>query len=201
MKDWITRLRRLLIPSSVIALPLSFMAFAAPAALAATYDQFCESGQCINQWGGGPNVMTSGTGHINNACQMILDTSRCNDGRSSSNCPVSGVPIGLQIVYLEDVNPSSPYIGECLGDYGNSSTDTNAGVNNPCDPGGGWGTVFLYAPGTNGNCTGSAFNLFNVHWSSSWSNRVGISWPDGLNNQIVLNTPSPKCLTESTFND
>ncbi len=200
MKDWILRPGRLMFQSVILVVTLSFV-FASPMALAATYDQFCESGQCINQWGGGPNVMTSGTGHINNAFQMILDTSRCNAGLTSSNCPISGNPIGLEIVYLEDVNPSSPYLGDCVGDYGNSSTNTNAGVNDACDPGGGWGTVFVFAPGTNGDCTSPAFALYNAHWSSTWPNREGISWPNGLNQQVALNALAPiKCITESTFN-
>jgi|GEM_PF-6809234 len=203
MKNWIAHLRRILIPSSVMALPLSFMAFAAPAALAATYNQYCNSvGVCINQYGGGPNVESSGMNHDNNAFNITRDVARCNDGLTTSSCPIAGNPANLPIVYVEDVNPSSPYESDCLGDYGDSSSDAAAGVNDECDtssPNGGWGTVFVEGDGATGGCPSGTFALYDAHWSSSWSQRAGIYWAAGANHQVYLNTLSPYCLTRSSF--
>lgn len=206
MKDWRVHhtryhVQNLFIIVVLIVVPLLVL-FAAPVAEAQGGGlQWCGSGNtCLNQWGGGPDVKSYGPNVANDAWVVEQDPWRCNKGVSTSTCPINGNPSGLPVVYIMDNNFSSPYYGDCIGDYGNSQTDARAGVSSSCDSGGangGWGTVFLNVTG-NGCPSGSSV-FYNAHWSTNWSNSGagGIYWASGSGNQVYLNTRSPLCLFSS----
>ena len=78
---------------------------------------------CMNAWNGGPLVKDYREGVTNDAFNIFQDTGACNSGLTSPNCPITGVPRGLEIVYIED-----DYTDGIVGDYQNNSGDARAGL-------------------------------------------------------------------------
>ncbi len=192
----------LLIIAAATLLTGSAVAAAGPAA-ASTYNEYCGFGtnECLNNWGGGSPVKTYTPDTVNNAFQAYVDTYRCNKGHTSANCPISGVPSGLQIVQIHNTDPDSPFDGDCIGDNGNSSSDAKAADNLACDNGGangGWGTVFVYFADS---CPGDSIGFVNAHWASNWAAQAGLNSANdltGSGSQVYLNAPAA-CFTPLGF--
>jgi hypothetical protein len=156
--------------------------------------------QCLNNWNNGPAVESYGPDTTNDAFGTYVDTYRCNDGHTTSSCPIKGNPSGLQIVQVHNEDPNSLYYGQCVGDANNSPTNARAYDNDACDNGGangGWGTVFVYYPDS---CPDNGIGYVNVHWNSTWSTLAGIGWAgNGYGYQAYLNTVTAFCLVTLQF--
>lgn len=130
---------------------------------------------CMNAWNGGPLVKDYSEGVTNDAFNIFQDTGACNSGLTSPNCPITGVPRGLEIVYIED-----EFTNGIVGDYQNNSGDAKAGLT----LGAPWGyRMVLY-----GGIGGGTFQLADAHWTSNWNNIHGVGWKtSGNGNQVYLN--------------
>lgn len=178
----------------ILGVALSGVLFSTNYAHAATAYQQCSEFQpvfCMNAYGEGPYVKTNPPGAGNNSFGFYRLTGMCNSGYTSTNCPMTGNPAGLQIFELKYQGPGG-YSGNCAGDYNNEANQADVGVNVPC---GGYGTVFVDASG--GGC-GSGFHLFvNDKWSGyNWATNAGLGWnPNSNSVQMYLNAPE-QCVTE-----
>jgi hypothetical protein len=163
--------------------------FAAPAHASTEFcTQFDVGGhsvtKCLNAWNGGPEVADYSPNVPNDAFNFYRDEDACNDGYTTTNCPISGVPTGLEIVYFPYAGGGT-YNGDCIADYGGSSGDAAAGLAG-C---GAYGYLFVQ------QSTSCGISFISDHWSSSWSTRVGLGFAlNGLNgNQAYLNNDTVNC--------
>ena len=109
------------------------------------YNQYCDSGgYCLNGWGGGPYVNAYTMNVVNNDFEAFQNSS------GYENIVFTGGP--------------SNYTGQCVSDYGNSSSDARAGLDGQCQSGQiAWGANFQLKACTMANGDeGWAFK--NVHW-------------------------------------
>jgi hypothetical protein len=142
---------------------------------------------CLNAWGGGPLVKDFSEGVTNDGFFIFQDTGACNGGLTSPNCPITGVPSRLEIVYIQDA-----YTSGIVGDYQNNSGDAKAGLT----PGAPWGyRMVLY-----GGIGGGTFQLADAHWTSNWSSVHGLGWnASGNGNQVFLNVANSKNMLYWSF--
>lgn len=174
----------------------------ATSAFAQSYNQWCIATHgCLNNWSDGPYVKNYNPNFIQNAIDLVQDTSRCNGGWTSTNCPIQGIPSGLQIVEIKNEDPNSFWWGYCFGDFNGSPTDAKVGDNVTCDNGGangGYGIIYIYTPGYYFGCPGQSV-FVNARWSGSWNSAVGLGWRTGsVGNQVYQNT-NPLCGTFQQF--
>lgn len=107
-----------------------------------TQNQYCNGGYCLNGWNGGPEVNAYTVNHVNNNFSVFRDPGTAYDF----------------IEYTGDGN----YKDQCIGDYGDSSSDARAGLSGFCSSGQiAWGAIFKLKACGNGD-SGWAFK--NVHW-------------------------------------
>jgi hypothetical protein len=144
------------------------------AARAALGIQVCETGQgsnpaCLNGWGGGSALKVYSHNVFNDNFVYDFVSGRCNSGHTTTaNCPISGVPAGLDIVQIKETYVANGTY-ECVGDTGGASGSALAETFDICNNdqtgfGGDYGTLFVLFPGS---CPSPATALMNVHWSSS----------------------------------
>jgi hypothetical protein len=102
--------------------------------------QYCDGGgYCLNAWNEGPQVNAYTETHVNNNFSAFAN----HDGYET----------------IEYLGPG-PYVHECISDYGNSSGDARAGLNQYCDSGQiAWGANFTVE-----GCGNSTYAFKNVHW-------------------------------------
>jgi hypothetical protein len=160
--------------TSAIVMSLGFaLTFGSSTALAAgSGSQFCTglaNRSCLNQWNGGSNVNVYSRGVVNNDFTLNYEGNG-NYSLSNSN---GGHSDGL-----------------CIGDYGNSSSNATAGLDQCPSPGngGGWGTNFHVS-----NCTaidgGPGFEFKNNHWPNGWLGPQS----DTNGAHFYLNKPTSYC--------
>jgi hypothetical protein len=112
------------------------------AAYADPQAQYCNNGYCLNAWNEGPYVNAYHTNVVNNDFSAFQNSSSGYEN-------------------IEYTGPG-PYQNQCIGDYGNSSTDARAGLGGFCRSGQiAWGANFQLEACNNGD-SGWAFK--NVHW-------------------------------------
>jgi hypothetical protein len=128
--------------------------------------QWClSSNQCINAWFGGPQVNTYTPNVANNDFRAINDADNMTALQFQGN-------------------------GECIGDYGNSSTNARAGLNNNCAGGTvAWGTNLQAS-----TCPGGV-EFYDLHWKGY----LGPATTSGNGVAFYLNKPTPYCFTPSSF--
>lgn len=147
---------------------------------------------CMNAWSGGPLVKDYSCCTSNDAFVLLRDTTRCNNGYSTANCPIAGIPAGFEIVVVQ-YQGGGTYNNDYVGDNNNDQFDAKAGLVGY----GGWGWDQILSYGV---CTNNNWQLTNVHWTTNWSNRAGVYWVYTSNgNQAYLNDHTLLCLNNSTF--
>jgi hypothetical protein len=146
-----------------------------PASAQAGGDQFCYAGSyCLNAWNGGPeiNVYTPG---VNNDSFTTIQNSA-----------------GYWNFQFTNIEGSS--YGDCIGDYGNSSTDARAGLDSDCANGDiPWGANFT---AVTQNCPGGEEAYHNVHWGG-WLAPSTTGLEDG--DPFYLNNADEFCYSETFF--
>jgi hypothetical protein len=183
----------------VVGGAVTLMATAGPAYAQTT--ELCSgsggySDQCLNAWNGGPLVVVW-HGGVTNDTYEYLQIDRCDpQGTSTANCPIPGNPIGKWVVQIYD-----PRSGLCIGDFGNDPTNPTAGEVG-CNTissgyGGGYGTVFVLV-GSSYGCYNGSLHYISAHWSTNWTNRVGINWQTGYGGLVYFNSYA-FCLYEDSF--
>jgi hypothetical protein len=111
-----------------------------PAYAQSGYNQYCNNGYCLNGWGGGPYVNAYTINVVNNNFEAFQNSSGYEN-----------------IVYT---GPGDT--GQCISDYGNSSSDARAGLGGQCQSGQiDWGANFQLKACSDG---GSGWAFKNVHW-------------------------------------
>ena len=152
-----------------VAFPVAFMAGSASADGWCNYDGNNQQGYCLTTQGGAVN-----------ACDESIGSCYTPDA-DWSFLSISGGLAELE----------SPNFNSCIGDYGNSSGDAAAGLDEcPSQGNAGWGTKLAY-----GNCSnplGGGYDFVSVHWD----NWIGpASWTNGA--QEYLNKPSLFCFADT----
>lgn len=103
--------------------------------------QYCSSGYCLNGWNGGPYVNAYTMNQANDDFQVMANP---------------GAPQYVNIVF-----DGFGDTGQCVSDYGNSSTDARAGLYGQCQRGQiAWGANFQLIACNNGE----TWAFKNVHW-------------------------------------
>lgn len=130
--------------------------------------QYCVSGAyCLNAWNGGPAVNVYSTGVQNNDFYAFY-----NSGTGYYNIAFIG---------------GGTYDGDCVSDYGNSSSDARAGLDGNCQLGSiAWGANFM----EDDNCGAGAVGFQNVHWGG-WLAPAGNADGDAF----YLNNGSEHCFS------
>ena len=198
----ITMLGALIVAVGMLTGPVASPAFAS------TPEQ-CDDGvpasKCLNLWNGAGgsgyiNAYTSGVANDNVRLQFL--PGRCNsidgydsdDYQTANNCPYNGVPAGLLVFQMVDG------AGQCLGDYGNSSTDARLGGFDTCNNtgtgfGGGWGTVFFIGPSYCGIPGPDQYASF--HWPNG-----GVGYNDSNGSAVYENVDlanDANCISDTSF--
>jgi hypothetical protein len=146
-------------------------AYAYPQSLSWCNPDFDTSGtaDCINEWGYG----TSAKLYVSSSYQYSDWFSLIDAGSGYSA--------------LEITSGSGPYSGECLGDYGNSSSNASGGFDTcPGSGTAGWGTLLTATSCTDG--TEYGYYLYDHRWG-------GYVTPSTFTNgaKIYLNSQTPTC--------
>src|SRR5260370_16324582 len=93
-------------------------------------DEWCDVAQvstCMNARNGGP-ILQDWYSNVANNSFGLYSVNRCNGGLSSTNCPISGNPVGWTIAQFQD-----PTLGTCVDDANGNSGSANAYVNGTCN--------------------------------------------------------------------
>ncbi len=161
--------------------------------------QICGTQKCLNLWNGGPGLKTYSSGVVNDNYIEQFVKGRCIAGswKTTANCPISGVPAGLDIVQISETHVANGNF-HCVGDQNGDTTQADAESFDACNnlntgQGGDYGTLFVMSDAA--GCQANLGEFTNVHWSSNWSG--GRRWLDanmgGNGNQFFLNTTNSRC--------
>lgn len=169
------------------------------AASAAPSTQICNDpgNYCLNAWNGGPWIKTYTTGVGNNYFYVQQLTGMCNNGRSTSSCPLSGqlnIP-GLVIYQIRYGNEYAGSYDNCLADDGAKDGQTAFGYCNGLNgTGGSDGTIFLaYNP--NGTCPSGSNRSLSREWTDTYRNDTYLFFNNGDGNPVMdQNVGSGLCL-------
>ena len=149
---------------------LAVIAQAGPAApaYASSRTQYCAGTQCLNAWNGGPAVNTFTPNVSNNDFQAI------NDSDNQTALQFQG---------------SGSFFGACIGDYGNSSTDARAGLDDNCA-----GGVVPWGGNLQASTCPGGIEFKDLHWN-------GYLGPATTGNGVAfyLNKPTPYCFALTSF--
>lgn len=137
-------------------------------AYASSGTQYCDGSQCLNAWNGGPAVNTFTPNVSNNDFHTTSDS----DGGTALQFQGSG-----------------SFFGACIGDFGNSSTNARAGLDDNCAG----GTVPWGANLQASTCPGG-IEFKDIHWN-------GWLGPATTGNGVAffLNKPTPYCFAFTAF--
>jgi hypothetical protein len=164
-----------MLTACLVAIGFGSFLTAAPSFAQAGGDQFCFStSYCINAWNGGPYIDVYGPNVANNVFSLVQNGNYWD---------------------LQFTNTASGSYGECIGDYGNSSTNARAALDSDdCAAGQiAWGANFTTPTA---GCPPGEFALRNVHWGGY----LGPS-TSGLGNgdAFYLNNADEFCYNETFF--
>ena len=197
------RIKLALLSAFLITLTVGGIAATTVPAHAALGIQICDN-KCLNGWNGGSVLKTYDPNVFNDNFVLDFVSGRCQSGSflTTANCPISGVPAGLDIVQIKETYVANGN-NECVGDYQDMSGRADAETFDVCNNdqtgfGGDYGTIFVL--GT--DCGSQSWELFNSHFSSNFGTGrrdLGSDFnSDG--NQIYLNVNTPYfCMTESNI--
>lgn len=147
---------------------------------AGTYNSYC-----MNAWFGGPPVYVwHGARTTNEYYNWSVAHDWCNNGLSTSTCPINGNPSGKYVARIVDLDT-----GLCVGDAGNNPSSAYAGEIG-CS---GYGTIYLVL-GSTADCYNGSLAFYNNHWSNGWSSPRGFWWPLSYGSQAILDAAQPDCL-------
>jgi hypothetical protein len=166
-----------------------------PAARALSTGQVCNiqanPDTCANDWNEGPSWKTY-TENVANNEVSVEKVDRCNDGYSSTNCPVSGNPSGLLLYQIEYVGPGAES-GLCMATASNGYADFGT-CNNSSGSGGANGTIF---EAFNDGCASGSNVAANVYWNNAnggWF-RAAMNWSADVDGTGVdLDSSYPMCV-------
>jgi hypothetical protein len=152
----------------------TFAVLPAVAAHAASGEQWCTQGSlCLNGWNGGPEVNVESKNAGNNDFILLTNGNYVNITFAAGD---------------------GQYKLDCVGDFGNLSTDARAGLVGGCGGSGvGWGGNFT--PISCSNSYGTGYEFKNAHWTNGYlapSNSANGS-------AFYLNTGTPYCYIESSI--
>lgn len=161
IKHWLMVLALPLFLAVVLIAGRATAAFAVPA----YHFNANDTGTFMNGWSGGPAVDSYDASTVNDDFTLNL--------------------LGTYIQLTFEPGGSGTYVGDCIGDYGNSQSSARVGLTN-CDYGTPWGANLVESQCYVNGLQGSEFK--DVHWG-------GYLGPSGYGNgsAYYLNKPTPTC--------
>ncbi|MBV9382471.1 MAG: hypothetical protein JO242_17620 [Streptosporangiaceae bacterium] len=187
------RIRILVIPAMALMAVLGALgpASAAPAhgiqaaSAASPPTEICAATTaCFNAWSGGPWIKTYAAGAGNDYFYVQQLTRMCNNGVSTSSCPLSG-NLNIPGLFIYQIRYGNEYAGgydNCLADDGAKDGQTAFGYCQDVNgTGGSYGTIYLAYPA---GCPSGSNVGISREWTDYYGAYYGISFQAGNGNPV-----------------